>query len=155
MANITHRELATRLVIDAALGGIAGTVKGQLPVSPTILTDESARALGMPSGTTAIYYPLGDKGVFFDIAGSRIAVWYSGADADRAPALLDSELKRAYPQSKQVKDEVHPEESSQRLRLYDVKLGDGRMANVEVSYSKPGQQPPKFGVQIVALAIKN
>lgn len=155
MANLTHRELASRLVIDAALGGIAGTVSGQLPIEPTVLTDESARMLGMPTGTTALYYPLGEKGVFFDIAASRIAVWYSGADADRAAAHLDAELKRAYPQAKQVKDEQHPDESGLRVRLYDVKLGQGRMANVEVSYSKPGERMPKFGVQIVALAIKN
>ncbi|MCC6193334.1 MAG: hypothetical protein IT518_02605 [Burkholderiales bacterium] len=155
MANITHRELAARLVIDAALRGMDGTVSGQLPVSPTVLTDESARVLGMPTGTTALHYQIGERGVFFDIAGSRIAVWYSGADADRAPAHLDAELKRAYPQAQQVKDEPHPEESSQRVRRYDVKLGQGRMANVEVSYSKPGERTPKFGVQIVALAIKN
>jgi hypothetical protein len=155
MTGITHRELAARLVVEAALGGMDGTVSGQLPIQPVPLSDHVGRMLGMPLGTTALHYPIGDSGVFFDIAASRIAVWYSGADADRAPAQLEAALKRAYPQTKQIKDEPHPEESSQRVRLYDVRLGQGRMANVEVNYSKPGERTPKFGVTVIALAIKN
>lgn len=155
MAQMKHSELAVRLIVEGALGAFAGTVSGQLPIKPEVLTDREAQDIGLPPGGTTLYYPLGDKGVFFDTAGSRIAVWYSGADADKALGALDAALKRTYADTKQVIDAVHPEVSDMRVRAYDVKLADGLMATVEVSYSKPGVRPPKFSAQIVGMGIKN
>ena len=155
MARMKHSELAAKLVVEGALAAIGGTVRGQLPVKPTTLNDEQAQALGLPAGGTTLYYELDDKGVFFDSVGSRVAVWYSGADADRALAVLDAELKRHYPNTKQVVDADHPDASGMRVRAYDVKIRDGVMATVEVSYSKPGQRPPKFSAQVVGMVIKN
>jgi hypothetical protein len=155
MAQITHSELAVRIIVEGALSAFTETVAGQLPVKPEVLTDSEAQSLGLPPGGTVLYYPLGEKGVFFDMAGSRMAVWYSGADADRALALLDATLKRAHPSAKQVIDAAHPAEHDLRVRAYDVKLSQGLMATVEVTYSKAGVRPPKFSAQIVGMAIKN
>ena len=155
MARIRHSELAAKLVVEGAIAAFAGTVRGQLPVKPEVLTDREAQDLGLPPGGATLYYPLDDKGVFFDTVGSRVAVWYSGADAERAPAVLEAELKRRYPNTKQVVDADHPEVSEMRVRAYDVKIRDGLMATVEVSYSKPGARPPKFSAQVVGMAIKN
>jgi len=155
MARMRHSELAAKLIVEGAIGALAGTVRGQLPVKPTALNDEQAQALGLPPGGTTLYYELDDKGVFFDTVGSRAAVWYSGADADRALSVLEGELKRQYPNTKQVVDGDHPDASGMRVRAYDVRIRDGLMATVEVSYSKPGQRPPKFSAQVVGMVIKN
>ncbi len=155
MAQVKHSELAARLIVEGAIGAFKGDISGQLPVKPEVLTDREAQDIGLPPGGTTLYYPLGDKGVFFDSAGSRMAVWYSGADADRAPGVLEAELKRRYPNTKQVVDADHPTASGMRMRAYDVKVGDGLLATIEVSYSKPGVRPPKFSATVVGMAIKN
>lgn len=155
MAAITHSELAVRIVVDGALAAATDTISGQLPIKPVILSDEQARDLGLPGGGLVLYYALGERtGVFFDSAGARMMVWFSGGDAERAPQLLDQELKRAYRDLKQVVDADNPKESSMRVRAYDVMLGNGRMATIEVSYTKPGVKPPRFSAQIVNMAIK-
>ena len=157
MAKIKHSELASMLIIDGSLRVLKGEqLSGQVPVKPEVLSDREAQDIGLPPGGTVLCYPLGDKPVFFDMAGSRMVVWYSGADADRAVAHLDAELKRTYPGGvKQVVDAEHPQESDLRIRAYDVKLAEGLMATIEVSYSKPGAHTPKFSALIVGMAIKN
>jgi len=156
MAKIKHSELAARIIVEGALGSLKGEQpKGQLPVKPEVLTDREAEDLGLPPGGTVLYYPLADKGVFFDMAGSRMVVWYSGGDAEHGPGVLDAALKRAYSSTKQVIDAAHPTESDLRVRAYDVKLGEGLMATIEVTYTKPGAYPPKFSALVVGMAIKN
>jgi hypothetical protein len=154
MAAITHSELAVRIV-EGALAAATDTVSGQLPIKPTILSDEQARDLGLPAGGLVLYYPLGERtGVFFDSAGARMMIWFSGGDAERAPQLLDQRLRGAYRDLKQVVDADHPKETAMRVRAYDVMLGNGRMATVEVTYTKPGVTPQRFSAQIVNMAIK-
>jgi hypothetical protein len=156
MAKITHSELATRLIVEGALNAITETVRGRMPIEPVMLSDADAVRLGLPPGGSTLFYPVsGDSGVFFDVTDSRMAAWYSGADADRALALFDKSLRDAHREAKQVADAAHPDDSSMRLRAYDVKLGNGRMATIEVSYSKPGVKPPKFSATVVAMALKN
>lgn len=155
MAQIKHSELATRLIVEGAIGMFKGDISGQLPIKPEVLTDREAHEIGLPPGGTTLYYPLGEKGVFFDSAGSRMVAWYSGADADRAPAVFETELKRRFPHAKQVIDADHPTASDMRMRAYDVKIGEGLLATIEVSYSKPGARPAKFSAQIVGMAVKN
>jgi len=156
MAGIKHSELASRIIIEGALGALKGEQpKGQLPVKPEVLTDREAQDLGLPPGGTVLYYPLAEKGVFFDMAGSRMVVWFSGGDAERAPDAFDAALKRAHPGAKQVIDAAHPAESDLRVRAYDVKLAEGLMATIEVTYTKPGAHLPKFSALVVGMAIKN
>ncbi|HYD89704.1 MAG TPA: hypothetical protein VEA80_19640 [Vitreimonas sp.] len=153
---IKHSELASRIVVEGALTVLQGkNPRGQLPVKPEVLTDREAQDLGMPPGGTVLCYPLGQTPVFFDMAGSRMVVWYSGADADRAVDVFDKTLKQSYPGNKMVIDAEHPQESDLRVRAYDVKLGEGMMATIEVSYSKPNAHKPKFSAIIVGMAIKN
>jgi len=153
---IKHSELAARIVVEGALTVLQGkTPSGQLPVKPEVLTDKEAQDLGLPPGGTVLCYPMAQTPVFFDMAGPRMVVWYSGADADRAVDVFDKTLKRSYPDNKMVIDAEHPQQSDLRVRAYDVKLGDGMMATVEVSYSKAGAHKPKFSAIIVGMAIKN
>jgi hypothetical protein len=155
MASLTHSELAVRIVTEGALAAITGTVSGQLPIKPVVLNSQQARDMGLPSDGLVLYYPLGERtGVYFDSAGARMLVWFSGGDADRAPAHLDQTLRRLYRDAKQVIDADHPGDQALRLRAYDVLLGNGRMATIEVSYSKPGVSPARFSAQIVGMAIK-
>ncbi|MBC7768962.1 MAG: hypothetical protein H7124_09255 [Phycisphaerales bacterium] len=153
---IKHSELAARIIVEGALTILQGkTPPGQLPVKPEVLSDREAEDLGLPPGGTVLCYPLGEKGVFFDMVGSRMVVWYNGADADRATGVLDAALKKAYPSTKLVIDAEHPQQSDLRVRAYDVKLSEGLMATIEVSYAKPGAYAAKFSAIVVGMAIKH
>lgn len=153
---IKHSELAARIVIEGALTALKGqTPRGQLPVKPEVLTDDEAQRMGLPPGGTVLCYPLGQTPVFFDMEASRMSVWYSGADADRALEVFDKALKQAYPVAKLVIDAEHPQESDLRVRAYDVKLDDGLMTTIEVSYPRANAHKPKFSAIIVGMAIKN
>lgn len=154
--NIKHSEFAARIVVEGALNVLQGKdPPGQLPVTPDVLTDRQAQDMGLPPGGTVLCYPLGASPLFFDMAGTRMVVWYSGADADKAADVLDRALKQAYPAIKMLIDVDHPKESDLRVRAYDVKLGEGLMATIEVSYPRPGAYKPKFSAIIVGMAIKN
>jgi len=155
MSKLSPSELAARIVTEGALPSITQTVRGQLPIEPVVLTDSEAAQLGLAEGGTTLLYRLGDTNVFFDMAVSRMIVWFSGGDAHKALATLEGALKRTYPQAKQAADEAHPNESGMRMRSFDVKLADGQAAIVEASYPEPNQRPGRFAVQVTAMAIKN
>lgn len=156
MAALTHSELAAKLIVEGAIGGIAGTVKGRLPVDPMVLTEREATALGIEPGAGApIFYPLGKSGVYFDILWSRMAVWYSGEDADRAPAVVEALLRKTYPNLKKGADTTDPDTPQSHLRVFDVPLPDNKLATVEMRFSHPGVKPPRFSTQIIAMGIKN
>lgn len=155
MARITQSELAARLVVEACLPAITETVRGELPIEPVLLTDSEAARFGLAEGGTTLLYPLGDSGVFFDMAVSRMMVWFSGGDADKALPTLEAMLKKKYPQATLGGEGPHPENSSLRVRNYDVKLGNGRVATLEISYPVKGAHPPRFAVQVIAMALKN
>lgn len=156
MAALTHSELAAKLIVEGAVGVIAGTVKGKLPVEPMILTEREASDLGIPPGAGApMFYPVGKSGVFFDVLWSRMAVWYTGADAERAPAVVEAMLKKAYPAAKMGADRDDPDAPGTHLRVFDVPLPDSKLATIEMRFSKPGAAQPRFSAQIIVMGVKN
>jgi hypothetical protein len=156
MAALTHSELAARLIVEGAVGVIAGTVKGKLPIDPVILTEREASALGVPPGAGApMLYPIGDSGVFFDVLWSRMAVWYAGADAERAPAVVEAMLKKAYPNAKIGADRDDPDMPGMHLRVFDVPLPDNKLATIEMRFANPGSMQPRFSAQIIVMGVKN
>lgn len=154
MATPTHSELAAKL-IEGTLGAIGGTLRGQLPIVPSVLSDAQRQDLGIEPGEgETLFYQLSKSGVFVDVTGSRATIWFSGADSDRALGAVDSMLKRAYPKAKQAKDEADARDTALRVRTYDVTVGNGKMATVEVSYPA-GKQSQKFVAQVIAMHVKN
>lgn len=155
MANITHTELLTRLLIEASLNSIAGTSKGKFPLVGKQLNDEERAGFGRPPGGSTMFYPVGgDGGVFIDLHGSATSIWFRDADSSGTLASVEAALKRAYPQTKQVTDTGHPTDEFSRQRSYDVPLGGNRIAVVDVGYPAPGALPRGFLVRVLAYARK-
>lgn len=154
-AGVTHSELATKLIVEGALAGIAGTVQGQMPMAPVILTALERADMGMPQTGHTMFYPVPPTGVFFDLDGAQCSVWFMGADGDVALSRVDAAMKRAFSKTKQLKDDVDPTDSKQRLRRYEVDFGNSRLAMVEIIYPARGAPPKKFLARITAQTRRN
>jgi hypothetical protein len=147
-------EIAAKLVVEAAVGVIAGNVRGQLGIAPVVLSERQCLEMGLPPGSNTMFYPVGDSGVFFDIDEARMTIWYEGADAPRGLAAVETALKRAYPQAKQAKDEPDDREEGLRVRSYDVRFDNGRLATVDIGYPQAGARDPKFVTQVTGMERK-
>ena len=150
-----HSEVVAQLVVEAAIAGIAGTVRGKFPIAPMVLNQQQCAELGLPPGSDTMFYPLDRSGVFYDVDEARSTIWYTGADAPRALMTVEHALKRAYPDARQAKDEDDPREAEMRVRTYDVKLPQGRLAVVQLSYPTANSRAPKFVAQVTAMVVKN
>ena len=151
-----HSEVVAQLVVEAAIAGIAGTVRGKFPIAPVVLNEQQCAELGLPPGSNTLFYPV-DKstGVFYDIDEARSTIWYSGADATRALGVVENAVKRAYATAKQAKDEDDPREADMRVRTYDIKLPQAKLAIVQLSYpAANARAAPKFVAQVTAMVIK-
>ncbi|MFT3728690.1 MAG: hypothetical protein QM759_12770 [Terricaulis sp.] len=147
-------EIAAKLVVEAAVGAIAGTVRGQLGIAPVVLSERQCAELGLPPGSNTMFYPVDDSGVFFDVDDARMTIWYSGPDAQRGLNAVETALKRAYPQAKQAKDEPDTREPSLRVRSYDVRFNNGRLATIDIGYPPTGGRVDKFVAQVVGMERK-
>ena len=147
-------EAVAQLVVEAAIAGIAGTVRGKFPIAPVILNAQQCGELGLPPGSNTMFYPLDKAGVFYDVDEARSTIWYTGADATKALSAVEHAVTRAYPAAKQSKDEDDPREADMRLRTYDVKLPQGRLAIVQLSYPTPHSRTPKFVAQVTGMVVK-
>jgi len=149
-----HSEVVAQLLVEAAIAGIAGTVRGKFPIAPVILNAQQCGELGLPPGSNTMFYPLDKTGVFYDVDEARSTIWFSGADATKALPTVENAVKRAYPNAKQAKDEDDPREADMRVRTYDVKLPQGRLAIVQLSYPTPQSRTPKFVAQVTGMVVK-
>jgi hypothetical protein len=152
---ISASELAAKLVVEGCLAHVTGTVQGALPVEGAALTELERADLGLAQGGKTIFYALGENGVFLDLAGTNASVFYSDQDFERALPALDVALKRAYPGAKQVKDTQHPRKKDFRFRSYEVDLGQGKLAVLEVDVAERAAREHTFMVRIVPMARKN
>jgi hypothetical protein len=149
-----HSEVVAQLVVEAAIAGIAGTVRGKFPIAPVILNAQQCGELGLSPGSNTMFYPLDKSGVFYEVDEARSTIWYTGADAPKALSAVENAVKRAYPNAKQAKDENDPRETDMRVRTYDVKLPQGRLAIVQLSYPTPQSRAPKFVAQVTGMVVK-
>lgn len=147
-------EAVAQLVVEAAIAGIAGTVRGKFPIAPVVLTAQQCSELGLPPGSNAMFFPLEKSGVFYDVDEARSTIWYTGADATKALQTVEHAVTRAYPAAKQSRDEDDPREAEMRVRTYDVKLPQGRLAIVQLSYPALNARAPKFVAQVTGMVIK-
>jgi len=147
-------EVVAQLVVEAAIAGIAGTVRGKFPIAPVILNAQQCGELGLPPGSNTMFYPLDKSGVFYDVDEARSTIWYTGADAPKALSAVENAVLRAYPSAKQAKDDDDPREADMRVRTYDVKLPQGRLAIVQLSYPTPHSRAPKFVAQVTGMVVK-
>ena len=147
-------EAVAQLVVEAAIAGIAGTVRGKFPIAPVVLNAQQCGELGLPPESNTMFFPLDKSGVFYDVDEARSTIWYTGADAAKALSTVENAVTRAYPGAKKSQDEDDPREPDMRFRTYDVKLPQGRLAIVQLSYPTPHSRAPKFVAQVTGMVIK-
>ena len=147
-------EIAAKLIVEAAVGVIAGTVSGQLGIAPIVLSERQLRDLGLPPDGTTMFYPAGDSGVFFDADEARLTIWFDGPDAARALGVVEAALKKGYPQAKQAKDEPDEREPGLRVRSYDLRFDNGRLATIDLGYPPAGAREAKFVAQVTGMTKK-
>ncbi|MFZ2031991.1 MAG: hypothetical protein WAU68_16890 [Vitreimonas sp.] len=150
-----HSELAAKLVVDGCLAIIAGNVQGKMPMEGEAVTDLERAELGLRQGGRTVFYPLRESGVFLDLNSTTGSVFFADHDFDRAMPAIDSALKRAYPQAKQLKDSPHPRKKNFRFRSYEVDFGNGRLALVELDSPEASAKRRKFVARVFAHARKN
>lgn len=156
-AAITPADLATRLVVEAALPMIQDKVRGKLPIEGQLLTVEDRVRRGMTDimgvdreQSTTLAYPANGAEVLFDLDRSQASVFFKGGDCDKAIALLDAALKRDYPGVQQEQDIAHPDNNGMRVRLYKIQLDPALLASIEASYPAPGGPAKQFVARVRA-----
>jgi hypothetical protein len=146
-AGYTHSQIATMLV-EGCLAHIAGNVQGKMPIEPVSLTELERADRGLAPGGQALMYPIGTGSVGVDLNGPTATVWFGEGDYDRALEALDAALKKGF-RVKQLKDDALPNPQTRR-RLYEVDLGNSRVAAVSADYAQRGSSDKRFLVRIVA-----
>ncbi len=155
--------LAAQLIVEGSLDVIAGKPGAQFPVPGGLRLSDARRAeLGRPPGGSTLYYavgesdgPRGDNGVFVDFQEATTTVWFHGEDSANAMSQLEKALKRNYPKAVKQKDKPHKTERDSRYRSYDVPLGDGRAAVLDVAYPTSKARAKRFAVRILAFSKGN
>lgn len=151
---MTHSELAAQIV-EGCIAMVAGTVKGSLPMEGMPLSELERADLGLAQGGRTAFYPLKESGVFLDLNRSTCSVFFADYDFDRALGAVEASLKRAYPQAKQIKDGPHPRLKDYRFRAYEIDLGAGKVALVELDAPGANASKRKFVARVDAQARKN
>jgi len=154
-AQMKHSELAAKLVVDGCLAVVAGKVQGKMPMEGVQVTELERNELGLRQGGQTIFYPLNESGVFLDLNRTTGSVFFADFDFDRAMPAIETALKRAYPQAKQLKDTPHPRKKNFRFRSYEVDFGNGRLALVELDSPEATAKNRKFVARIFPQARKN
>lgn len=151
---MSHSELAARIV-EGCVMMVAGDIKGSLPMEGIPLTDLERADLGLAQGGRTAFYPLKESGVFLDLNRSTCSVFFADYDFDRALAAVEAAVKRAYPQAKQIKDGPHPSLKDYRFRAYEIDLGGGKLALLELDAPGANADKRKFVARVDAQARKN
>lgn len=146
-------ELAAKLFVEGCLASIAGTVQGRMPIAPKTLSEMERAEVGLEQGGNTVFYPLPPTGVFLDMNGAVATVFFSGADAQRGLDAVEAAMKRAYPNTKQIKEETDPADKDRRKRSYQVDFGNSRLGLVEIHYPQRAGHP--FTARVTAQARKN
>lgn len=150
MAKLKHSEVAAKLAIEGIVAGLAGTVKGQLGITPKPIVGAERADLGLADVGDTLFYPVGESGVFLHADGPFTTIWYGGADCASAITGFDAALKRNQPKAKQVSDNPHKSEAGFNQRTYDVQLANDKLAVVEAIYPVGRVENPKFMVRVTA-----
>lgn len=152
----SHGQVAAKLVIEGALDLMAGKAAEKLPIEAVTL-DEGRRAkLSCAPGGKTLYYEITPKsGVFMDLSGATTTVWFRDADGNDAFPTFEAMLRKSYPDAKQIEDKPGEKDETVRQRSYDVPLGGGRVAVVDVLYPAPGFAARSFFARIKAYATRD
>lgn len=152
-AAASYSQLAATLAIDGAIAMIAGKVQGKAPVESVALTPEERGKLGLPPGGLTLFFPAGgasDDGVFFDMGGDNATIWYNRGDCDLGVGVFERALKQAYPATKYLGEKQNPNDATMRSRDYEIDLGAGKLAVIDVAFPAGATGKRQFAVRVFA-----
>lgn len=148
MAELTHAELAAQLVADGALAIAQGKLPAKMPVEALVLSDKERARIAAKAGELAVFYPVGETGVFLEMGGPIARVWYEGIDATGAIDTLDRALKKS--KASKTSEGPHPELKGMKVRQYRVALDAKRFVDIKATYSVAKSVKQAFIVQLFA-----
>lgn len=137
MSGISQSQLTATLAIEGAIAMIAGKVQGKAPLEGVFLTEEERAKLSLSEQGATIFYPAGGDnadGVFFDMSGSAATVWHNSGDCHQGLGVFESALKRAHTHARYLGESANPNDATMRSRGYEIDLGEGRVAVLDVAY---------------------
>ena len=148
---LTHAEFAAKLVLEGCLPIVAGKPLSKMPIEALPLQREELQRLGLDPAGLAVFYPLGETGVFLYMQGSNARVWFSEADCDTALKTFERALTRAHPKAKFTQQIKHPEERGMSARLCRLELDKKHLADIVVTYPTDRAAKQQFLVHVQAL----
>jgi len=148
-AGLTHADLTAKLVLEGCLRIAEGKELGKMPVEALPLTGAEMAAAGVDPGGLALFYALGETGVFFNIRGAHARVWFNNEDCDGALETFERALQAAYPQARFAQQVDHPV-PGMRVRLYRVDLDKKHLVDLEVTYPMSQDAMRQFIVRVHA-----
>jgi hypothetical protein len=152
-APISYSQLAAALAVDGAVATIVGSVQGKAPVESVPLTPDERAKLGLEAAGMTLFFPAGgakDDGVFFDMSGDHATVWYNGGDCDQGLGAFERALQKAHPNTKYLGEKQNPNDASMRSRDYEVDLGGGKLAVIDVAFPASPAGKRQFAVRVFA-----
>lgn len=131
---LTHAQFLAMLVADGCLPIVKGKLPTKMPVEAVVLDHAHREKLEIPPGALAVFYPVGETGVFMQMHGSHARIWYTGIDTDGALATFESELHRAHPSAVFVEQGPHPEVPGSNVRVYRLDIDPTHFVEIEATY---------------------
>lgn len=145
---LTHADLAAQLVAEGALAIAKGQLPAKMPVEAVVLTAEERKRIAANPGELAVFYPVGETGVFLELGGSVSRVWYEGIDAVGAIDTLDRALSKA--KASRLSDAAHEKLQGMKRREYRVDLDAKHFVKVTATYPATKNVKQAFVVQLFA-----
>ena len=132
-STLTHAEFAAKLVVEGCVPIVEGKTPGKMPIEALPLDEATKAKVGANPGSLAVFYPLGETGVFMQMHGSNARVWYTDVNTDGALETLERALLAAYPQATFNAESAHPT-AGMSVRLYRIEFAGKHFADIEATY---------------------
>ena len=145
---LTHADLLATLVAEGCLRIVRGQMPEKMPVEAIVLDEQHRKKLDIPTGALAVFYPVGETGVFMQMHGAHARIWYMGVDTDGALATFERELHRAHPAATFTVQRSHPDVPGMNVRTYQVEVDATHFVSVEVTYPIDSQMKQQFIVRL-------
>lgn len=150
-AALTHADLAIKLVVEGGLRIAQGKNPSEMPVQGLPLNDEEKAKAGANPHALVVFYPVGETGVFMQMHGSHMRVWYTGVDCEGVVSVLEQAIHRAYPNATFKDEQPHLSAHGTNVRLYRVPIDAKHYADVEATYPIDKRARQQFAVRIHAM----
>jgi hypothetical protein len=151
---LTPPTFVARMVNSFSLPAITNTLdaaRNKSPIEGIIISLEERAKFGFAELGQTFLFPMGETGVFLDIAGHRMRYWFDHASAYNAQEIIEKSLLKEHPKFRRLADERRPEPNTRR-RVLEGDLNEIQVAQVEISYPESKKSASAlFVVQVYGL----